>query len=78
VTASTLAAVSGKDVINFEAISYIPPWINAINTIWVLAQLITVFSNDRRRAIHDYLTETQVVIKDRAESLSIAPASPSQ
>ncbi len=37
--------------------------VNNLSGIWVLAELITMFSNDRRRAIHDILADSVVIKK---------------
>ena len=60
--ACLVAGLTDHDVIGFADLAHPPALLGQINKVWLLAQLITIACNDRRRAIHDYFAETQVVV----------------
>ena len=51
--------------VSFQTITQAPRWSNWLNWIWMLAQLITLLTNPMRRAIHDFLAGTKVVVVQR-------------
>ncbi len=59
--------------IDMASMSALPQWINWINGAWFLAELITVFCNPHRRAIHDFVAGTEVVVIKALPSVDDAP-----
>jgi uncharacterized RDD family membrane protein YckC len=68
----TIVVLSDESVISMAQIAPLSPWISGFNWVWIIAQLITVGSNQRRRAIHDYVADTQVVVIKYVESVTCA------
>jgi len=58
----TLNYLSGLGEITFQSLTGAPKWSQWINHVWMIAQLITVLSNPMRRAIHDFIAGTKVVV----------------
>jgi uncharacterized RDD family membrane protein YckC len=57
----TLAALDGINPMSLTGIAAIPPVLVYANVIWILAEFITMLTNKRRRAIHDWIAGTLVV-----------------
>ena len=62
ITLISLMGMSGEDFITMEVVGNSSKAINIVNFGWGLAQLITVACNARRRAIHDFVAGTEVVV----------------
>jgi uncharacterized RDD family membrane protein YckC len=58
----TFNYLSGLGEITLKTIAEGPRWSQWINHVWMIAQLITVLSNPMRRAIHDFIAGTKVII----------------
>lgn len=56
-----------EDAITYDQIGRLVSPIRAVDWIWILAQLATVAWSDKRRAIHDYVANTVVVVEDEYE-----------
>jgi uncharacterized RDD family membrane protein YckC len=63
------AALDGVNPLSFEFLAIIPPLLVYANMIWIMAEFLTMLTNRRRRAIHDWIASTLVV----RTSLSTAP-----
>ena len=62
ITVISLMGLQGEEFITMEMMGNNSKAINFVNFGWGLAQLITVLSNARRRAIHDFVAGTEVVV----------------
>jgi uncharacterized RDD family membrane protein YckC len=54
--------VSGRGLITFNSMQHTPRWPNFVKWVWTLAEVITLASNPMRRAIHDFIAGTKVVV----------------
>ena len=71
----TFMWLSDLPTIDMAAMATLPKWINWINMTWFLAELITLLCNPHRRAIHDFVAGTEVVvIKDLPSAEDAPPA----
>ena len=65
----SLRVISGKVTVGglvqpetLQDISYISPWLFlAIPMIWFVLEIVTMLTNDHRRALHDFIAGTVVV-----------------
>jgi len=55
--------LSRADRIDLAARMTEPQWITWATLIWTVAELIVLASNSKRRAIHDFIASTEVVVK---------------
>jgi uncharacterized RDD family membrane protein YckC len=56
------AILNGRNPFNmFDAAAALPPWLVIANLCWILAEFLTMLTNKRRRAIHDWIAGTLVV-----------------
>jgi uncharacterized RDD family membrane protein YckC len=73
-TIPMLSYLSDLNQITFQSMTNAPKWGNWINWVWLIAQLITVLSNPMRRAIHDFIAGTKVmIVKKEVSSLIERP-----
>jgi len=57
----TVAAIDGVNPMSFDGIAATPPILVFANLFWILAEFVTMLTNKRRRAIHDWIAGTLVV-----------------
>jgi uncharacterized RDD family membrane protein YckC len=62
ITVISLLGMQNEELITTEVVTNNSKAINFVNFGWGLVQLITVLSNARRRAIHDFVAGTKVVV----------------
>lgn len=55
------AALDGINPFTFKILAVVPPLLLYANLIWILAEFVTMLTNRRRRAIHDWIAGTLVV-----------------
>jgi len=72
----TFIWLSGLPTIDMASMSALPAWINWINGAWLLAELITLLCNPHRRAIHDFVAGTEVVVIKALPSADDEPPVP--
>src|SRR4051794_7265852 len=66
------AIANGHNPFNmWDPAAALPPWLVIANLLWILAEFVTMLTNNRRRAIHDWIAGTLVV---RTSAPSAAPA----
>ncbi|HTJ77546.1 MAG TPA: RDD family protein [Rariglobus sp.] len=54
--------LSSLPAIDMASMTTLPKWVNWINTAWLLAEIITLLCNPHRRAIHDFVAGTEVIV----------------
>jgi len=54
--------ISGLGKIDMVSLRSMPRWIKAVNEGWLFVQVIVTLSNPQRRAVHDYLAGTKVIV----------------
>jgi uncharacterized RDD family membrane protein YckC len=68
------AILSGHDPFNlFDPQAALPPELVIANLIWILAEFVTMLTNKRRRAIHDWIAGT-LVIRTSAQPAAVMDA----
>jgi len=72
----TFIWLSGLPAIDMVSMGALPKWINWINGTWFLTELITVLCNNHRRAVHDFVAGTEVVVITSLPSAADAPPAP--
>ena len=54
------AAMDGINPFTFDLLKVVPPLLVYANLFWILAEFVTMLTNRRRRAIHDWIAGTLV------------------
>jgi uncharacterized RDD family membrane protein YckC len=66
------AILNGLNPFNmFDAAAALPPWLVFANLFWILAEFVTMLTNQRRRAIHDWIAGT-LVVRTSSQSAAVA------
>ena len=58
---ATQRILQGKNPFKMEDLGLIPFALAAAQVIWLIAELITMLTNRRRRAVHDWIASTLVI-----------------